>query len=641
MTDCAFSRPGSPHAGICPSKTDRILSKYRPIAPKPASLASSSTSHAPRPVDANISSLSQLCFSQVPEIDQINASSKRTRKRKRDTSTPFRLKGARKKGCVIAPPSSGAANSWILPKGSQNSAEAESAPLTVSCLTEATRFIHEDEGFMARAAASVPSSLLPDQVMGSRAGAFTEMIRGITGLSTAAGVYNLMHPSSKEGLVNSSLTGPSLAPPSSIQHVTTRAVESGLGLSPASHESLSFDACKPIVNPDSKSLPKIGNAGMVTDLKAHADTPSCLSKVVSFNMAEEGLCAKPNSVSMSMTPMELGLAFLNFPSNVELAKETGAGLPKEDCADPPVTLSLLPETPVLFNHCNKSLSIPPWDDHSCNIFNWSEERVALMDDNFKVLWCNNVAMVVEGSLPKQRGLLYHLYSLGVPAQLGKYQFSVDGSSSSLMATLWGFLKRSSDVHTQDALLFEIAPRSEHVVVDAGDKVATIVPLPLRLIRSSVSLMSITKVQTLEVPPLCTSIEVLKQQHEVVSSPVVISNSCSTVKWVNAAYKQMIGQPECPWLGTLMHDSSDGEEVQSPRRLAGQVVLRISVEIPHSALTFSGWVDVQWRNCAGERRSMTLPCDVTRRIISAKKTPGSVLFVWKLDIQASLRLTCGE
>ncbi|MCO5570370.1 hypothetical protein L7F22_024090 [Adiantum nelumboides] len=629
--DCALSRPGSPHAGICPSKTDRILSKYRPIAPKPASLASSSTSHAaPASVDA-ISSFS-LCFSQVPEIDQINASSKRNRKRKRDTSTRFRLKGARKKACVVAPPySSGATNSWILnssPKGSQNSAEAESAPLTLSCLTEATRLFHEDEGFMARAAASVPSSLLPDHVMGSRAGAFTEMIRGITGLSTAAGVHNLMHLSSKDGLVNSSFTG------------TTITVESGLGLSPASHESLSFDACKPIVDLDCTSLPNLGNAGTVTDLKAHTYTPSCLSKVVSFDMAEEGLCAKPNSISMSKTPMELGLAFLNCPSNVELVKETGAELPEGNCADPSVTLSLLPETPVLFDHWNKSLSIPLWDDHSCNIFNWSQEPVALMDDNFKVLWCNNVALVVEGCLPKERGLLYHLYSLGVPAQLGKYQFSVDGSSSSLMATLWGFLKRSSDVvHTQDALEFELAARrSKHGVVDAGDKVATIAPLPLRLIRSSVSLMSITKVQTLEVPPLCTSIEVLKQQHEVLSSPVVISSSSNAVNWVNGAYKQMIGQPECPWLGTLMHDSSDGEEVQSPR-LAGQVVFHFSVEIPHSALTFSGWVDVQWRNCAGKRRSMTLPCDVTRRVISAKK-PGSVLFVWKLDIQASLRLTCG-
>ncbi|KAI5070852.1 hypothetical protein GOP47_0015195 [Adiantum capillus-veneris] len=626
LMDCTLAAVPT---SICPSKTDMIMSRYRPISPKPASFASSSSHAAADPVDGAATILPSFphCFPQVPQIDRnVYPSTKRTRKRKRDIST-IGLKGARKKGCAVM--ASLAANRGCnsSPMGSHYSAETESASLTLSCLSEVTRLIHEDEGFMARAAASAPSCLLPDRLKGSQ-GAFTEMIRGITGLSTAAGVHNLMHQSSRAPLVNMSFAMPS----SSTELVNTASVESACGLSPVSREQLPLHSCKPIADS------AVGNAAD-TDLQSHVE-PSCDLSIAfsATTMVEEGLCVKPSELGLASTP--------HSPSDVEFAKEAvEAGLRlKEDCADQPVTLSLLPEIPELFDRWKPSLSIAVWDEYSYSFYNRSPEPVALLNNNFDVLWFNNAAMAVEDSLHKQGGgrVLHHLYSLGGPTELGKYQFSVDGSSGdSLVATLWGFVKKpSEDVDAQDASVFEFASRNQRIEASVADKVAgTIVPLALRLIRSSVILMSITNAQTTSEmePSLHTGIEILKQQHEVSSSPVVISNSSNIVKWVNTAYKQMIGQPECPWLLSLMHDSMlEGEEMQAQSpRLTGQVVLRCCVELPLSVSTFAGWVDVQWRNVAGERSSMTLPCDVTRRVCA--KDGGSVLFVWKLDVQASLRL----
>ncbi|KAH7439451.1 hypothetical protein KP509_04G061400 [Ceratopteris richardii] len=125
-----------------------------------------------------------------------------------------------------------------------------------------------------------------------------------------------------------------------------------------------------------------------------------------------------------------------------------------------------------------------------------------------------------------------------------------------------------------------------------------------------------------------SSEHVESQLEASNLPGLIADLLNVVRWVNTAYKAMVGQPECPWLMSTVHSCS--------LTIAGAVLLSSNVDNPTSASSFSGRVNVKWtRRSSGHRTSMTLQCGVTASGTEHSRR----MLAWQFDIHAGLGLTC--
>ncbi|CAK9860735.1 unnamed protein product [Sphagnum jensenii] len=154
----------------------------------------------------------------------------------------------------------------------------------------------------------------------------------------------------------------------------------------------------------------------------------------------------------------------------------------------------------------------------------------------------------------------------------------------------------------------------------------IAPQPIRAVGSTIFLECITKVNQLASPMLGT-VEAFQDQLEKLLLPTVITDLRHRVRWVNTAYKQMVGQPEFAWLSSTVGGNSE-PEAPSQTRLAGDVSLVCAGEQPPvDAAEFSCQVRIQWTKGGGENSSLGCPVDVIR----LDEDSSGPLFVWKFDI----------
>ncbi|CAN6225872.1 unnamed protein product [Urochloa humidicola] len=116
-------------------------------------------------------------------------------------------------------------------------------------------------------------------------------------------------------------------------------------------------------------------------------------------------------------------------------------------------------------------------------------------------------------------------------------------------------------------------------------------------------------------------------------PVVVSDSCNRVRLVNDAYKEMVGQPECPWLDAVAAAS---------RRISGEVVLVVAdpaslPELPHGVFTCTARIEWEY---GGKCTSIVAACDVTRLQSESR----DYLYTWRFrtaDADASVARRSGE
>lgn len=250
-----------------------------------------------------------------------------------------------------------------------------------------------------------------------------------------------------------------------------------------------------------------------------------------------------------------------------------------------------------------------------HIYSASCDPVIVTDDSHshQVIWYNHAyKRAAESPL-----------GVGIPKPLATFSLQLDNSSS--RATLWGFAKKFSPAHSQDKDMMD-SPHSKKAMV--------IMPQALRPVGSSVLVECITDTNLQASPLLCGggggggSMEEIEEQLEADNCPALISDSNNRVRWANSAYKQMVGQPECSWL-----ESPAGNAHPKVMRINGEVVLILQrFQLPHSAPAFSCRVKIQWTN-GGEKSSMTLPCDVIRSDGDLK----DCFYAWKFDVQAALSL----
>ncbi|KAL6855969.1 hypothetical protein ACP4OV_018771 [Aristida adscensionis] len=100
-------------------------------------------------------------------------------------------------------------------------------------------------------------------------------------------------------------------------------------------------------------------------------------------------------------------------------------------------------------------------------------------------------------------------------------------------------------------------------------------------------------------------------------PAVVSDSSNRVRLVNDAYKEMVGQPECPWLDAVAAAS---------RRISGEVVLVVAEQaaLPESHGVFTCTAKIEWEY-GGRCTAIRAPCDVSRLQCESR----DYLFIWRL------------
>ncbi|KAH7439445.1 hypothetical protein KP509_04G060800 [Ceratopteris richardii] len=272
------------------------------------------------------------------------------------------------------------------------------------------------------------------------------------------------------------------------------------------------------------------------------------------------------------------------------------------------------------------------------------EPVMLIDDvTMRILWAN------FGYWEACKGTV-NADMLWEPSRFAQFQVRLEGQSKFIPATLWRLSGKSAmnahgcEFH-RSPLLRTNALRNDKVLSDllySSEQHSCcnnvlgrtdigcsriIVPEPRRPVCSTISVESITGISNAK-DELKYSSEHVESQLEESNLPGLIADVLNVVRGVNTAYKAMVGQPECPWLMSTVHSCSP--------TIAGAVLLSSNVDIPTSASSFSGRVNVQWtRRNSGQRTSMTLPCDVT----AFEADDSGRMLAWQFDIHAGLGLTC--
>ncbi|KAE8660870.1 NADH-ubiquinone oxidoreductase-related-like protein [Hibiscus syriacus] len=147
----------------------------------------------------------------------------------------------------------------------------------------------------------------------------------------------------------------------------------------------------------------------------------------------------------------------------------------------------------------------------------------------------------------------------------------------------------------------------------------VTPQPILPVGSSIFVGCINKELSVRPPPM----QVPKKPGEIEDDieaealPVLISDSNNKVRLANSAYKELVGQPECPWLDSISNSS---------KRICGEVTLNLSdSRVPLNSKGFSCLVRIEWGNEGNNNKgSITTFCDVVKLSCLSK----DYLFTWR-------------
>ncbi|CAH2034066.1 unnamed protein product [Thlaspi arvense] len=118
---------------------------------------------------------------------------------------------------------------------------------------------------------------------------------------------------------------------------------------------------------------------------------------------------------------------------------------------------------------------------------------------------------------------------------------------------------------------------------------------------------------------------VEEEFESDDLPAIISDSNNRVRLVNSAYKEMMGQPECSWLDSMVRG----------KRICGDVMIHLcESKIPEDNIGFSCWVRIEWGR-DGKEEFVHAFCDVMRLACDSK----DYVFTWRFHKTADYRETC--
>ncbi|BBN02724.1 hypothetical protein MPTK1_2g17570 [Marchantia polymorpha subsp. ruderalis] len=279
------------------------------------------------------------------------------------------------------------------------------------------------------------------------------------------------------------------------------------------------------------------------------------------------------------------------------------------------------------------------------VYAGSSDPVMLSDAEGRYLWANQAFRRLSAERSREVAGPY-IDPLGIRTELSSMMFQVP-QGPPVRAVLWGFLKKfitrggahlaeENDTEYRNGMSERICHPSMRE--EAGDGVpanhhTVIAPQPIRPVGSTLTVLNITRISAAAIP-LVENLEYVKEQLESISMPAIITDYRDRVRYMNAAYKQMVGQPECPWLSTLKKTPRENAQ---QNRLTGEVVLSCKENLGQLSAAFSCRVLGEW-NCKGEREPvrMNLPTEVNR----LEHDRAGPMYVWKLDVANGSRLPSG-
>ncbi|CAL5418042.1 unnamed protein product [Camellia sinensis] len=177
---------------------------------------------------------------------------------------------------------------------------------------------------------------------------------------------------------------------------------------------------------------------------------------------------------------------------------------------------------------------------------------------------------------------------------------------------------------------QVVPEEKDLLQQLQGPISThvIAPQPVRPVGSSICVGSINEDQGSNPDPRIPKKKKREEVEEEVESealPAVVSDSNNKVRLANSAYKEMVGQPECSWLDSMV--TCDGRHARggASKRICGEVMLQFSDScVPvDSSNGFSCWVTIEWGN-NGKSSSVHAFCDVIRLTCESR----DYLFEWR-------------
>ncbi|KAK8484126.1 hypothetical protein V6N13_039968 [Hibiscus sabdariffa] len=166
---------------------------------------------------------------------------------------------------------------------------------------------------------------------------------------------------------------------------------------------------------------------------------------------------------------------------------------------------------------------------------------------------------------------------------------------------------------------EIPEEKDFLKLFQGPPISSLVaPQPIRPVGSSIIVGCINEEPILNSPPMQVpkKPEELEDDVEAEALPAVISDSNNKVRLANSAYKELVGQPECPWLDSISN---------SGKRICGEVTLNLSdSSVAVNSKGFSCWVRIEWGNQGNNKGSITAFSEVIRLSCRTK----DYLFKWR-------------
>lgn len=172
---------------------------------------------------------------------------------------------------------------------------------------------------------------------------------------------------------------------------------------------------------------------------------------------------------------------------------------------------------------------------------------------------------------------------------------------------------------------EVPQEKDFLHLLQGSTTTTVIaPQPVRPIGSSITIRSVG-----EDPGSTHAVQLRKKAEEVEEEiesenlPAVVTDSNNKVRLVNSAYKEMVGQPECLWLDSMV--TCDGRHGGiACKRICGEVKVKfLDSGLPIASNRFSCWAMIEWGN-NGKKRWVDTACKAMRLYCESK----DYLLAWR-------------
>jgi hypothetical protein len=151
----------------------------------------------------------------------------------------------------------------------------------------------------------------------------------------------------------------------------------------------------------------------------------------------------------------------------------------------------------------------------------------------------------------------------------------------------------------------------------------VTPQPLRPVGSTIRFENITPLASDASLAVKGSFELIKRQFDRWATPVILTDLKNRARWVNAAYKKLVGQPPCTWLASAVSKENNLEQL----RLTGGIIVVGLEDLKTLPASLQCNVKVSWPQ-GGAGKLQESGCMGTRIDSVGSEVLG---YLWRFDV----------